>query len=150
MIGQNFHFVAAKARSNFDAMSSGFRGRRAELTWDDLIWTVAVVIVAAIGLWILTRLARRGTATSFTGPQRLFWALCRAHRLDWSSRRLLRQIARWQRLKQPAHLFLEPHRFAAVNLSPPLLRKQTRIKALQRKLFGVEALPEQSEAAGES
>jgi hypothetical protein len=62
--------------------------------------------------------------------------LCRGHELDQVSRRLLRSLATWHRLAQPARLFVEPQWFDAASLSEPLRMRQAELERLRDRLFG--------------
>ncbi len=69
-------------------------------------------------------------------PWALFRSLCKAHGLRRSSRRMLKQLAHWQRLEHPSRLFVEPERFETVNLSPTLQSQTSAIHALRDRIFG--------------
>ena len=66
--------------------------------------------------------------------RQLFWQLCRVHRLDRRSRRLLRQLEQQLRLPFPAWVFVDPRCLAAARKLagvPP-----AQLLLLQTKLFG--------------
>ena len=105
----------------FSDLGSKLHGRRARWEISDiLIWT-AVLIAIVLGIWMLARIAaRQDKAKRINNPWALFCSLARAHGLDRASRRMLKQLAQWQRLDHPGRLFVEPERFETVNLSPGL------------------------------
>ncbi|MBX3412311.1 MAG: hypothetical protein KF708_06295 [Pirellulales bacterium] len=98
-----------------------------------VLLTLAVAGLAALALW--ARQVRAGSGRQQNNPRALFRALCRAHGLDHASRRLLDQLARQQRLADPARLFLEPERFEAASLGPALKSQQGRYASLRDRLF---------------
>jgi hypothetical protein len=123
-------------RNTFRDMGGGFRDKRENFDPSDLlIWLgigVGVLVVMAIVAHIM---ARRDKGELFNSPWSLFRALCHAHGLNRSERRLLRQIARYQRLGQPAQLFLEPECYNPVNLSPALRWQQAAIDRLRDQIL---------------
>ncbi len=74
--------------------------------------TALVLILAVIGIVMLTsRFVSVSERRRNSSPRRLFQELCRAHELSWNERQLLKRLAAWHGLKQPAALFVEPERF---------------------------------------
>ena len=69
------------------------------------------------------------------GPLRLFWALCRAHRLKLSQRWLLWRIAHEHELRDPALLFVEPELFDVDMLGAGFKNKTADIALLHEQLF---------------
>lgn len=100
-------------------------------------WLLLMSIVAIIGfaIWLLLRRASLLQRLWQHSPRRLFGQLCRAHRLDWTQRRLLRRLAKSQGMDQAARLFLEPDRFSSAAAMPELQPLRDRIENLRRKLF---------------
>ena len=118
------------------SMGSGFRGRRARLDSSDLITGLVIFAGIVVAVILLSRfMARQDGRKHYNSPRALFRSLAKAHGLDWASRRLLRQVARWQRLAHPARLFLEPSRYDPVNLSPQLRERLGEIHALRDRIF---------------
>lgn len=130
------HFFVLAEQSPFESLGNQFRGNRARFDTDDLITGLILLGAFAIGVlilsWLLSRQERRRT---YNSPQALFRELCRAHGLDRASRRLLAQLARWQRLEHPALLFVEPNRFEPANLSPYLSTQRRAFESLRNRLF---------------
>jgi len=61
--------------------------------------------------------------------------LCRAHGLDWSTRRLLKQLAAEWELTSPALLFVEPDRFNTSRLSVEWQDHAELLEHLRHQLF---------------
>lgn len=128
----------------FRNLGAGFRGRAAHFGTSDLIAIVLVLSALAGGMYLLSRmLQRQELPQRSNSPRVLFRELCMAHDLDRSSRRLLRQIGRYQRLDHLGRLFVEPERFDPANLSPSLRKKQAMLQSLRDTLFGDLTLDEQ-------
>ena len=108
-------------QGGYGDLGSKLHGRRARWeTSDVLIWT-AVAIAIVLGIWMLARLAaRQDESRRINNPWALFRSLAKAHGLNRTSRRILKQLAHWQRLEHPGRLFVEPERFETVNVSPGL------------------------------
>lgn len=98
---------------------------------------------AAVGLVILfglVRMARRFAHRWHNSHPGLFCSLCRLHRLDRNSRRLLKQVAQCYRLAQPARIFIEPQWLDPARLTP-LRARSAEIVALRNRLFEVDPPP---------
>ena len=120
------------------SMGSGLRGDRARFDAGDIAVGLLILAGVVVAIVVLSRLlSSQDRQRVFHSPRALFRSLCKAHGLDRSSRHLLWQVARWQRLTHPARLFLEPNRFEAVNLSPALQQKQAALTALRARIFAV-------------
>jgi hypothetical protein len=77
-------------------------------TTESLIYVaiaVGVITAVAVVAYVVNRLLRRRRRESQWG---LFQGLCQAHGLGRGSRLLLRRIAQYHSLRQPARLFTEP------------------------------------------
>jgi len=114
-----------------------FQQRGSRIDPDAFMRGLGIAIVVLIVFWLLLRLVPwKRMPWSPQGSLGLFWSLCRAHRLSWADRWLLWQIARRQRLRHPARVFLEPERLepsATGWLSPIQL---ARLESLSWNLFG--------------
>jgi hypothetical protein len=133
-----FDLLANATRLN----SMGDRFRKGSKSFDagDVVLWVAVLAVIGLAFWMLAQYRERQDGPDRTNsPRRLFFELCRAHELKFADRWLLWRVARWQRLTQPAKLFVEPERFDAANLSRKLLAKNDQLVQLRDKLFAAEA-----------
>ncbi len=87
-----------------------------------LAWAVYARLPPAIHRWRDSQL-------------RLFASLCRAHKMSWTKRRLLRRIARWCDLPQEAALFLHPEMLSAALRDPFWEQDHVRIQQLAREMF---------------
>lgn len=129
-------------------MNMGKRFRRGGSNWQ----TGQVVVLAFVGtgiilgVWLLSRYLQYRDGRGYHSPRALFHELCRAHKIDWPSRRILVRLAHAQHVSWPAQLFLEPHRFELDRIeqfadTPLTLEK---LKALRITMFGQERFPTSS------
>src|SRR5688572_5708834 len=96
------------------------------------IFLVVVAGTVSLAWWLVVRVsAARGH-----GPAGLFASLCQAHGLSSSDRRLLRRLAQWRGLADPARLFVEPRHFEGPVANPALNGQSDRLAALRQQLFG--------------
>jgi hypothetical protein len=123
--------------SNSTLLAAGLfhdRAGRLDLLW--LLEAIALIaMVSAAGWYAATIWKRRRGDLPHRDPQRLFSALCRAHRLDRDQRRLILQLTDFHRLPQPGTLFLRPDRFDFANLSGFAGNLQ-EVKQLGERLYG--------------
>ena len=78
---------------------------------------LAALVASAIAAWWGVNIwKRRQGQLPHRHPQRLFAALCSAHRLDRNQRRVIAQLAEFHHVAQPSVLFMQPERFAPANL----------------------------------
>jgi hypothetical protein len=68
-------------------------------------------------------------------PRRLFRDLCRAHRLPYRSRRLLRRLAAARGIAEPARLFVDASCFDTANLPEKLTPAADDVRLLRHRLF---------------
>ena len=124
-------------QGGYSDLGNKLHGRRARWeTSDILIWTV-IAIAIVLGIWMLSRFAaRQDKGQRMNNPWALFRSLAKAHGLDRANRRILKQLANWQRLEHPGRLFVEPERFETVNLSPGLQPQAPAVRALRDRIFG--------------
>jgi len=114
----------------------------------DVVLGLAILAVVAASIWLLARFVERcQRRRSKVRPRLLFLALCRAHRLRWSERWILWQIARGQRLRDPGRVFLEPERLDLANVPVRLRSRAALIEQLRRRLFSEQDLPTASRQA---
>jgi hypothetical protein len=113
-----------------------FHDRAGRLDLLSLFEAVAfIAMVATAGWYAATIWKRRRGDLPHRDPQRLFSALCRAHRLDRNQRRLILQLTDFYHLPQPGMLFLRPDRWDFANLSGFTGNVQ-EVKLLGERLFG--------------
>lgn len=121
--------------SRWESMGGGLRPKQGDHSaWEILAVIGGCAVLAAVAWWLLARFTDMGR-TRPNSPRKLFAELCAAHGLDAAGRRLLARVARWQRLKHPARLFMEPERFETVNLSPQLRASGKQLEAIRKQLF---------------
>ena len=90
----------------------------------------------AILLFVLANLfSAREKKRAANSPLRLFWELCRTHKIKLSQRWLLWRIARAHELQDPGILFVEPELFDADLLGAAFKGKAAAIASLHRQLF---------------
>ena len=100
-----------------------------------------VLILAAVTLLVIVTVVwqtisrRRQRDFEYDRPARLFADLCRAHKLNWSSRRLLKHLAAARRLKFPATLFVEPEYFDVTNVPAALKPSASELRQLRHRIF---------------
>jgi hypothetical protein len=99
-----------------------------------IILSAVALLLAGTLIWqIVARRRQREFASN--NPTRLFGELCRAHRLDRSNRRLLKQLAAAHGIKSAALLFVEPDYFDMTNVPPALKSLAGELRQLRHKLF---------------
>lgn len=128
-------FLLAES-SRFMSLGRKFRRGNAPLEIGDVVITllaVAAIGLIAWGLYHWVAIQQRRVSNS---PGRLFRELCQAHRLNWTNRRLLTQLASWRGIEHPARLFLEPEWFDSSTLSPALEPEREGIERLRDQIFG--------------
>lgn len=116
-----------------------FRSRGAT-GYDDVLLGLLIVATIVAGMWAISRLVSlRRKRRGYSHPWRLFWALCRAHHLNWSDSWLLRRVARDQKLRDPGRLFLEADRWEEKSLGSRFALEYPRLKSLRNRIFGQSA-----------
>src|SRR5271157_4933301 len=129
-------YILFAQHSRGDSFREGFRSRGTS-GHDDMLLGLLIVATLVAGMWAISRLVSlRRQRHGYTSPWRLFWALCKAHRLSWSESWLLRRVARDQGLRHPGRLFLEVHRWDEKSLGPRFALEHPRLKDLRDQIFG--------------
>ncbi len=117
-------------------MGRQFRGDYAALGVRDVLIWLGIAVGVAVLIWLLRRAQDRQSSRRTTAnPRGLFRALCHAHGLSRANRRLLRRMAKIDKLEHPGRLFVEPARFTADEIPSALQSKRTQIMALGDRLF---------------
>ncbi len=120
--------------SFFEGMKNQFGPSRRRLEPDHLVIAISIIGLGVFGFWVLSRiLALQEQRKPFYGPKRLFLELCRGHGLGWVETWSLWCAARWQRLENPAQMFLDPRCFDPGKLGPSLYNS---VEPIRRKIFG--------------
>jgi hypothetical protein len=101
------------------------------------VWTILSLVALIIGLAVVSYRSSRRTKRHFDvdSPTRLFRELCRAHRLSFGKRRLLKRLAAVRSLSEPALLFVEPRHFDIAHLPDELRQSAEEIWRLRDRLF---------------
>lgn len=100
------------------------------LHWVGIGTLFATVLTWLIFRWRGARLKRR-----LNSPRLLLRDLFRLHEIGWSDRQLLLKVARRQKVKDPARLFLEPELWRTVLEAQRSDHQRLRLRALQEKLL---------------
>ncbi len=124
-------------RSRILEIAQAFRANHQQHSAHETLLWLTIVFTLAGALLVLNRLLDRRDQDQrrVNQPLRLFLALCKAHRLNWSEQWLLWRVARCQRLRDPGRLFLEPERLDSTNLSPTLRLRWAQLRQLRERLF---------------
>lgn len=131
------HVPMLARRWDMRSLGEGFRGVNAEFNTTKLLTVAACILAICLCLLLFDRLAKRGEhAGDYDSPPELFRELCRIHRLGRSGRRLLKRLATYWGLADPAVLFVEPEFFNSKKLSPELQEDTERVEQVRRQLFG--------------
>lgn len=122
-------------QSRVDIFTSGLRERR-RLDTQDVVTGLLVLGAVVLVVWILSYLMTlQERRRPYVSPRRLFLELCKAHKLRWSQWWLLWRVARAQRLRDPALLFLAPERLESIRESPAFRKRAAELKRLREMLF---------------
>lgn len=108
------------------------RDHNESFPWAAVGGGVALVLLVGVAIWY-----RRHRLRQQHSHPALFQGLCEAHELDRPSQRLLLQVVRFYRLRQPARLFTEPQWLEPSTLSGALAARAAEIAALRTRLFAV-------------
>ncbi len=108
--------------------------------WSDipiglLVKYVVVPLVVVAVVWAAVQFRMRRARVSYFSPRRLFLDLCKLHDLDWPTRKLLRQLARFRHPEHPARVFVDPACFDPADLPPPLQAFRNELLQLKSRLF---------------
>jgi hypothetical protein len=134
---ENCLLLAARTRMDdlVSGLGSGFREKHARYTTTEVVSGMLGLIVLALLVWLATQGIRRLIHRLRSGRGWLFLRLCQAHGLKWSDRWLLWRLTRYQLLRDPARLFVDPDRWEPSRLDPRLPVDRVRLTALWRRVF---------------
>jgi len=119
------------------SMSEGFRSVGFDDKAFETLLVTGIIIAISLTLLLVGRHFRRfERLKSYDSPPELFRELCRVHRLDWSSRRLLKRLAAEWEMTSPALLFIEPERFNAARLPADWQSNAEQLNQIRQQLFG--------------
>ena len=123
-------------QSPLDNFAREFQGRQTRLESGYLTTGLLIMLGIVAVVWLLSKVMDRLEGRQpVDSSLMLFLALCKAHRLRWSEWWLLWLVARDQKLKEPARLFLEPERLDPVNLGPVLRLRAAQLEVVSGRLF---------------
>jgi hypothetical protein len=121
--------------SRRDSLSESFRSH-AGMGRDDVLLGLLMAVTLVAGLWAATRLlGLRRRRRGYHNPWQLFRALSKAHRLTWSDRMLLSRVARQQKIRDPARLFLEFQLWDEQALGAAFALEFVRLRTLRKQIF---------------
>jgi hypothetical protein len=122
--------------NRFRSMGSGFREKKDQPMSYDFLVGILILLSIVVFVWILSRfLSRQERMRRHYNPKALFQALCTAHQLEPTQRRLLKRLARYHELAQPARIFLEPDRFDPAGLNAGFREMEDELIELRERLF---------------
>ena len=104
------------------------------VTYEIVILSAVTLLVIATIVWQTISIRRRRDF-HYDSSARLFLDLCRVHKLNWSDRRLLKQLSASRGLKSPEALFVEPEYFDMTNIPKALRASAAELRQLRHKLF---------------
>ena len=124
-------------RTNWQRLGDNFRSTPGSVDEYKLIAVVAIVVVFAVGLVLLSRFAEpQDRRKSYNSPGELFRDLCRKHHLDRADRRILKRLASAWGLAGPSYLFIDPDYFDVTGLSDEWEENAPRVARIRKRLFG--------------
>ncbi|MFV1964785.1 MAG: hypothetical protein ACC628_05140 [Pirellulaceae bacterium] len=130
------HGILLGDQGRFVHMGRHFQRGGSTLETEDLLVLFGVLCVLVVVVWLFSRYLALHEKQGRNSPRRIFRELCRAHRLGWADRQLMRQLARWHRLPSPSLLFLDAPRFEVRALGPAFARRARQLTAIRERLFG--------------
>jgi hypothetical protein len=113
----------------FDDQRAGFGAT--EIT----IIVSATVLFLAVAISSYWRARRQRQVFWHDSSSRLFRELCRAHRLNLASKRLLKRLASAHGVESAADLFIEPEYFESANPPAALKSSADELRQLRHRLF---------------
>ena len=130
-------WIILLGRGNFFEGGKSFTKRHSQLSIGELALGV-LVFASFVGLLILLFkfFSPPEKPRGVNSPLRLFWDLCRAHKLKLSQRWLLWRISRELEMKDPALLFIEPELIDPDLIGKAFADKKADIQSLHDRLFG--------------
>lgn len=118
------------------SMSEGFRSVGiGDKAFETMLVTGGLLAVCLTLIFIGRYFRRFERLKSYNNLPELFRELCRVHRLDWSSRRLLKRLAAEWEMTSPALLFVEPERFNVARLPADWQQDANQLERIRQQLF---------------
>ncbi len=129
-------------QGRLNEMGRHFRQGGGGVSFAQMLIFVLVLVGIGVAIWLLGRFVSSRERRGYYDAHALFRELCRAHGLDFRSRRLLRRVAQRQQLALPARLFVEPQRFDAAIYDSDLAEHREQLEQLRTKLIGAKKTAE--------
>ncbi len=122
--------------SKWRRLGDGVRRSGSRTDLSELMPFFIVMVVIGIAIAVGVQVYKRyDYSKRCDDPLKLFRQLCAAHKLNFSSRRLLLQLATALEMPQPAALFVTPAAFRRSELPPHLQGEEKQISELAHQLF---------------
>ena len=119
-----------------EGLAHAFRARRDWIVAGDIIIGIFIIAGVLAVIWGLYRFfAYRGRERPCDKPIRLFRSLCSVHSLGFTDTWLLWRVTRYQKLRDPARIFLEPERLNPVNLGKRFRRNTAVLRGIRARIF---------------
>jgi hypothetical protein len=121
---------------NMRGLSEGFQGGAGDTHFTEMLCIMAAIVAVGVVLLLFERFVRnRHNRATYNSPNELFRELCRVHRLDRSSRRLMKRLAAERGLASPSFLFVEPEAFNLATLPATWEDYAEQVKQIHHQLF---------------
>lgn len=122
--------------SRWQRLGDGLHRSHDRVGFSELLPYLIGMAVIGIGIAVFVKIRRDNDLSQpCNDPQKLFRELSRAHGLDRSSQRLLRQLAADFGLEQPAEVFVTPSIFQTDQLPEQLHSDAVQLQKLRERLF---------------
>ncbi len=110
-------------------------GRRGASSGEVLIYLAVAAAVIGIVMAAVYVGGKQAHARRFNSHASLFTGLCQTHKIDRSGRALLKSLATFHNLAQPARLFCEPQWLSPDHVPPAMKKNEAEIAKLYSQLF---------------
>ncbi len=122
--------------SRWERLGDGLHRSRGRVDLIEMLpYVIGVAVVVAIVFAVAKYIKYNDLSKPCDDPQKLFREISKAHGLDRSSQRVLRQLADALGYLQPAEVFITPSAFEANQLPEELRDEEARICELRELLF---------------
>lgn len=129
------HGILLAEQSRLESLGRGFQ-HGSGVSAGNIVLSVLTLVGIVLAVWAAAYWhAHRERLPWCNDAATLFRSLCRAHALRWGDQWLLWRVARYQRLDDPARMFLEPQRLDPANLGSVFRVQAARLVAIRERLF---------------
>ncbi len=125
------------AELTFAVFGAAGRSSRSGLDWTLFAWIGGGVVGVIIFVTLIVVLVKRRGGNAAYSHVGLFKQLCHVHGLDRKSQKLLRRVADYFRMPQPARIFTEPHWLNPEKLGGLGFADKDVIDNLRKKIFDI-------------